>query len=434
MNKRTKFFIFTLACAAVVGASGLLTNNFVNEIHGVNAEDCTHTHVEHYRGLTPRKGNAGYVDHYACCDCHTAWADEARTTIIGQTYTNRTNLDLASNYTYSTNWDAGNDVANSVPYYNETYGVVFQSSMNTKDGSYHCLESNFPAMDTTLYSGCTFSVYNDTDGEFKIVVYNRNWGANGVYVSTVPANTWHTVNISVDFYNNYPSGSEYGWTLILGEGTPVSGNVLVTLPQFIAKPTTDKINQALAGYKSLEDDPTGLAYISTVDAVTEYVSANGDSTDGIDNVELFNKLKSVKYAFNAKTEKLVGWGYGDGSITNIETVEDGIHYTKVSVGADVGNELGVRTNQMSGLKLEAGVYVARIFNPTESEVHCWVHADWDNWALQKVVMAPNSWTTFQIDGTKLPTDGIITPVFTAVDGIHNVAGDWMFSSFVSYNA
>ena len=63
------------------------------------------------------------------------------------------------------------------------------------------------------------------------------------------------------------------------------------LPQFIEKPTTDKINQALAGYKSLEDDPTGLAYISAVEAVTEYVSANGDSADGIENVELFNKLK-----------------------------------------------------------------------------------------------------------------------------------------------
>lgn len=62
----------------------------------VSAEDCPHTHVEFYDAVAPTTTTKGQKAHYACCDCHEAWLDEAKTISLGTNiYQRRYAIDFA---------------------------------------------------------------------------------------------------------------------------------------------------------------------------------------------------------------------------------------------------------------------------------------------------------------------------------------------------
>lgn len=75
----------------------LFSNAFTSlpKISSVNAEECTHEHVEHYPD-TPE-----HIEHWACCACHTAWSDENLTEIIGDTINDRSKIDIPYKYSYN---------------------------------------------------------------------------------------------------------------------------------------------------------------------------------------------------------------------------------------------------------------------------------------------------------------------------------------------
>lgn len=77
------------------------------------AGECTHTHVEHY------SSNADHIEHWACCECHTAWRDENLIEVIGNTIYDRTNIDIPCTYFYDSEnnkieYGRENDVKQSI--------------------------------------------------------------------------------------------------------------------------------------------------------------------------------------------------------------------------------------------------------------------------------------------------------------------------------
>ena len=90
----------------------------------VNAAGCDHTGViEHY------EANATTVEHWACCECHTAWADEARTIILRDGCVDKTR----SNSTYQVaNYYDGGDygwVDNSIALFDNEYGFAYKHEL-----------------------------------------------------------------------------------------------------------------------------------------------------------------------------------------------------------------------------------------------------------------------------------------------------------------
>ena len=96
--RKTRQMKLLYIVSAFVLCLGIMFTNAVslNKINlQARAGECPHTHVEHY------PGNANYIEHWACCECHTAWKDENLTEVIGNTISNRTNIDVPYSYSYN---------------------------------------------------------------------------------------------------------------------------------------------------------------------------------------------------------------------------------------------------------------------------------------------------------------------------------------------
>lgn len=92
MKKANLFATFSIAALATVMAFALVKGNPLT-LHG---EECQHTHVEFYEGVAPTLDSTGRPGHYACCECHRAWYDEARTQEIAGRQENPAVADFAA--------------------------------------------------------------------------------------------------------------------------------------------------------------------------------------------------------------------------------------------------------------------------------------------------------------------------------------------------
>lgn len=200
MTRKTKLFT-TLAFSGILAFIGALVGTKANNIFGSHAGPCSHEHVEHYVGHTNSETGDGYVEHWACCECHTAWADEGKTIAIGDTIENRTKLDI--DYGFEVNWGAS-------------------KMAPTYDGSTTFTDHNFfisSEGDDPYYYVKTITNKVLGDGEyveFKIV---NNSSANSLNVTILDGDVWtelgietivcqknieRTINFTSDQWNRKP--------------------------------------------------------------------------------------------------------------------------------------------------------------------------------------------------------------------------------------
>lgn len=94
MTRKTHLsLLFGLTTASIaIGALTFATTN--SNLKIAKGTECEHKNVMEYDALSPSLSGAGHVHHYACCDCHTAWQDEAKTIVLGNTLTNRDSIDI----------------------------------------------------------------------------------------------------------------------------------------------------------------------------------------------------------------------------------------------------------------------------------------------------------------------------------------------------
>lgn len=101
MKRTGRLFLASLSAALV--ATGFLTHLTQNQSFRVaKGEGCEHSTVVEYSPLAPTLNQSGHVHHFACCDCHNAWADEAKTIVLGNTITNREKIEIYQKTTATT--------------------------------------------------------------------------------------------------------------------------------------------------------------------------------------------------------------------------------------------------------------------------------------------------------------------------------------------
>ena len=173
MHDHKKLSLIALSGVIVLGSA--IIANQGRQSFTLSAADCSHGHVEYYAGHTDSKTGDGYVEHWACCTCHTAWADAQRTTVIGNTSTERDNIDL--DYGFKVDWGA----RNMVPTFGGTGVAVF-----TDDKFSISSEGNDP-----YYFVEKFGSKILEENEYAEVTLLNNSSADILNVSFVNSGDWN---------------------------------------------------------------------------------------------------------------------------------------------------------------------------------------------------------------------------------------------------
>jgi hypothetical protein len=252
-NKKLIFGVLS----GVAAFSTVLALGNVNQITGfVSAEECGHTGtVEHYVGNENQNFAGGpgyYVDHYSCCDCHTVWADEARTTVLGNSVEDRTKIELSNIDSYKFQWDFG-----GVPYYSNELGYYYEASLLGQggfdgNGAFY-IETISAPIDASTYKSVKFTFFNDTKYDLNIHVMNID--ANASFSDHyVTKGTSVEVTLSVDQYNTVSANGAGGrtngyqiWFAGLDTTITAADKVRITTPTFIEKSAVTQYTTNMTG-------------------------------------------------------------------------------------------------------------------------------------------------------------------------------------------
>lgn len=228
MNAKKMGFV-SLISFATLAAAVLISTSKENAL-SLRAEECTHSHVEHYEA-TPN-----HIEHWACCECHHAWADEGKTIEVSEnTTTDRDILDT-DNYYHAAyqmaddNWE-WSGAMNAV--YDSTFSFLQKASLPSSKLCF--IETN--STDTTIDADkiAAVKITNNTDVTLKVTPSSREWNPYPNYVFNLPAGESAIASIPAAAWNdNTGDRASTGFTLRLdpvGSSTFV-GDVLVTTPRF----------------------------------------------------------------------------------------------------------------------------------------------------------------------------------------------------------
>lgn len=234
MNK--KFTIFsisalTLAGVAVIGIANQTSNGLVFN----KAEGCEHHVVEHY-GAT-----ATAIEHWACCECHHAWADEARTILVSEnTSFERELIEVATPYynvshvgtNYEYIWD---DTELFATFDSSEFDISFAKTFDGMTEAYFQTVSADRVDDDVVY---TIKVTNNSDATITVRTVNRSWTV-ACETKTIQANqtgylkidgaTWNSGVFSNPTHPNYGQ-PQYGFCVHVTPTAEAKGTVTVSTP------------------------------------------------------------------------------------------------------------------------------------------------------------------------------------------------------------
>ena len=234
MNKN-KLFSFAILAGAVVTSLGVISTLNTNGFASAKAE-CGHHEVNHYVGRSNRTyaGSEGeYVDHWICCGCHTVWADEARTIVLGNSQTDRTKIDLRNTQSYKFQWDY-----NGTPYYSEELGVYYKNTLLGSggfdgNGAFYVETPDAQEINPKLVSSVSFTLFNDTKFDLDI----RLMDVDTVELFTrytVVKGTSYTFELTPEQYNTASHGFEFWFT---GTDSTITSDdtIRITVPKLNKK-------------------------------------------------------------------------------------------------------------------------------------------------------------------------------------------------------
>ena len=205
-----------IVTAAFMGKAGI--------IKPMNAMDCTHETVGHYYAKNALDAE---IEHWACCQCHTAWADEGRTIEIGNTVDDRSKISFETLCRYQVQWDANL----SKPVYDAENGFVYRNYLSNLGAG----ESN--AIETTS-SGFTLEekgfdyfggiITNKTSSKLTGPLFNRAWGGT-IKDFVIEAGESRAFVVSASDWKATKSGDDYGFAFLLTNETEVASGSYVEL-------------------------------------------------------------------------------------------------------------------------------------------------------------------------------------------------------------
>ena len=267
-NKKMLIGIFS----GIVAISALV---FANSGDGytwpVNAAGCDHTGViEHY------EANATTVEHWACCECHTAWADEARTIILRDGGVDKTR----SNSTYQVanyyNGGAYGWEDNSIALFDNEYGFAYKHEL-TQPANEVFLEPRDISLDFSVYSTYILEVTNSTTSYVHYYLLNADWSGAGVE-GFIESNQSCQIIIPSTVVG---SGSKaYVVKMVDNDGGVLNGSVTVTMPKGLHLKSNltsglEVANLSQTLITTTKDDTYGLVYSFNTSDIAGYTSGEG---------------------------------------------------------------------------------------------------------------------------------------------------------------
>ena len=167
-----------------------------------SATECTHEHVEHY------DANDEHIEHWACCECHHAWADSAKTIEISEDTTlDRAKIDFGSKYFHAAiqsqdnAWgeDGWEWTRNPLVIYDSEYNFAYSITENNLRQVFFESNDTSTVLATGKYYG--MRVYNDSNATLDVTVVSREWGGSNTRTVQVAVGESAFVYGGVDLWN-----------------------------------------------------------------------------------------------------------------------------------------------------------------------------------------------------------------------------------------
>lgn len=221
-----------LLTTAVVSNGGALGTP---PLHNLTAEDCEHKTVEHYIGQINPVDGSGHVEHWACCECHSAWADEEKTIPLGNTIQDRTKISFDNNVFWNVDWANA-----SKPIYNIERGIEFDCALNNLGTDERTALETMTPVQNPVDKNVTFVYFYLTNHSTEVVrvdVHPRNWDPkfyDGIYLGP---NETKLFTVTRDEWNSKQSGNNYGIAVLVYNTAPqIAGDYLtISMPHFVCK-------------------------------------------------------------------------------------------------------------------------------------------------------------------------------------------------------
>ena len=229
-NIKRKVYVSILTLGTIGIVSALFSSNLSKKFETL-AESCQHTHVEHYDGVI--NGTKGSVEHWACCECHTAWADANKTIVIGNTIDNRSKIELNNiGVRYNVDWGAGK----CEPCFDANRGYYFKNYITNLEKDERCaietINSAFK-LDANESIGSFGRITNKTSQVIRVDIHKRAWG-DRVYSEYLGVNETKDFFVDISAWNSEQSGENYGYAILCynTEKQEAGGYIEVTKPEY----------------------------------------------------------------------------------------------------------------------------------------------------------------------------------------------------------
>lgn len=290
MNRK-KFFL-SLSVFSAFGIAALLGTTQIKPFIQTSAEECGHSVIEHY------DATATTIEHWACCSCHQAWADEQLAVLVRNHEFDHTRS--AATYQVA-NYYAGGNYGwsdNSLAVYDEEYGFGYTHTLTEAANEIYYEPKNI-SLDFEAFSSYKVKITNNTTSFVNIQLRNGDWsGFDGTNIN-IEAGSTGTIVIKegIKFGGGKPFvlrfGDNYGGT--------ISGSLTVSLPK---------------GHAAKSDLTSGLE-VANLD--NSLISSYVDAEYGV--VYSFNTSDISSYDPNGGYPNIYLRGLAELDITKYEGVE-----------------------------------------------------------------------------------------------------------------
>jgi hypothetical protein len=282
-----------------------------------NAEDCSHGEnlLVHYEATGTSR------DHYACCGCHQAWADEELSVLLSSnTATDRKKLDGEAYYNIShvgTDYDWKWDDNAQLSSVEKLGSLFFKTFKNTTEAFIQTIDTTATVMESSIHE---VEVTNNTDSRLLLTSTSRTWNSNAeTYELFLDPGETSLIKISSYCWNNktFPNDLK-GFAIRLHNAEkekPFSGEVIFNRPHaYKQQDLFETISVGDEGKVEVHetwDETYGRVYTFNVEEISGWAEANATDKKKFGTPKIY--IKDVKYLDPAIYDQVEVYVYHEGS-------------------------------------------------------------------------------------------------------------------------
>lgn len=343
-----KNLMLVLAASASVAVAGAVVFGIRNHKRtlDVTATECLHEVVEHY------EATEATIEHWACCECHHAWADQGKTIEVStNTTTDRerlgTDIYYYPDYHLTADgdvwdWGGGEGHGRCKAVYSATQGVVYSTTL-TGD-TYQLFVSSVNTNMEMPAGNYAIEVSNHTGVEVNAAVVSRQWGNEGTTYRLAPGATSY-IFATADLMNSQTQKGPAIRITHTGGKVGLTGYVTVSKPKAVSE-IPEKLYQPVPNkadwvsyISNIIDNPgpdpiAPFSYSANVDGYNDFMWEPGKVYEDLPTEKYVRVQITNSTGYDVYVKPLArGWGNLDGYSTQFQLRAGGttLVYTKTEL-------------------------------------------------------------------------------------------------------